>query len=81
MVSSQTGQQIEGLDEVIRESDADFPLSGLKTVSVIRVGRLAVVEGARLIGPIGEIEPQRLRRLKSNLAGRLTKSEAEKNEA
>jgi hypothetical protein len=75
MISSQTVQHIEGFDEVIREGDADFARSGLKTASVIRAGRLAVVEGRMLVGAIGEIESQRLQRLRSNLASWLTKTE------
>ena len=43
MISSQAHQFIEGFDEIVIESDADFGESGLKVTSVIRVGRLAVV--------------------------------------
>jgi mRNA interferase MazF len=77
MISSQTSQHIEGFDEIVRESDADFGRSGLKVAGVIRVGRLAVVEGRMLIGSIGEIESERLQRLKSNLARWLTQTEEE----
>lgn len=68
MISTQLTQQIEGFDEIIREGDADFAGSGLKSASVIRLGRLAVVEGKTLIGATGEIDAERLERLKSNLA-------------
>lgn len=58
----------EGFDEIIREQDADFEASGLKAASVIRLGRMAVVEGKMLVGATGEIDAERLERLKSNLA-------------
>jgi len=47
--------------------------SGLKTVSVIRVGRLAVVAGNILIGATGRIASDRLQRIKTRLADWLTK--------
>lgn len=43
MISSNLSQQIPDFDEVIKEDAADFGQSGLKTSSVIRIGRLAVV--------------------------------------
>jgi len=68
MISSRLHQYIEGFDEVVKEGDEDFEQSGLKLVSVIRVGRLAVVSGEILVGAIGEISPKRLRRIRQNLA-------------
>lgn len=72
MISSQTRRQIEGFDELIREDDPDFESSGLKTSSLIRTGRLAVVEESMLLGAIGEIDSKRLQRIVSNLANWLT---------
>ena len=72
MVSSQTRHFLEGLDEIIREEDSDFSESGLKVSSVIRVGRLAAVDGEILMGAIGQISPERLQRVKRNLAQWLT---------
>lgn len=68
MVSSQIRQSIDEFDEIVKEEDEDFGQSGLKVVSVIRVGRLAVVSGDILLGAIGEISPERLKRIKQNLA-------------
>jgi mRNA interferase MazF len=45
MISSQIRQYVPGFDEIVQETDADFAGSGLKVSSVIRIGRLAVVEG------------------------------------
>lgn len=59
---------VEGFDEVIAADDADFRTSGLKIESVVRVGRLAVVEDERLEGSIGEISKERLERIRKQLA-------------
>jgi mRNA interferase MazF len=53
---------------MIQEQDSDFAQSGVKIASVIRVGRLAVVEGSVLLGAIGHISPERLQRIKNHLA-------------
>ncbi len=74
MISSQMHQYIQDFDEIIGKNDSDFTQSGLKTSSVIRVGRLAVVEERVLLGAVGEIDDERLKRLKANLSGWLTKS-------
>lgn len=68
MISSQVGQYVEGFDEVIAGGDEDFAESGLRRASVIRLGRLAVIEGAMLEGAVGEIGSDRLRRIKARLA-------------
>lgn len=68
MISSQLRQCIAGFDEVIQEGDPDFVESGLKVASVIRIGRLAVVEGEVVVGAIGQIATERLRGIRSRLA-------------
>ena len=68
MISSQLHQYVEGFDEIVAEDDADFRASGLKTSSVIRIGRLAVVESSILLGAIGEIDGERLSRIKAKLS-------------
>jgi mRNA interferase MazF len=68
MISSQTHQFIEGFDEIVKESDADFGESGLKVTSVIRVGRLAVVSGDILLGAIGQVSNERISKVKKRLS-------------
>ncbi len=68
MISSQTRHYLLDFDEIIRDGDSDFAKSGLKLESVIRVGRLAVVESGLLLGEIGRISNERLKRIKSHLA-------------
>lgn len=67
MISSQVHQRIDGFDELIQEDDEDFARSGLKGTSVIRIGRLAVVEGEMLEGSIGTISPERMQRIRRRL--------------
>ena len=74
MVSSQTRQYLAEFDEVVREEDDDFGGSGLKVTSVIRVGRLAVVSGELLVGAIGKISSERIRRVKQHLADWLSET-------
>jgi mRNA interferase MazF len=68
MVSSQVLQAEAGFDEIITPNDSDFSASGLKTTSVLRLSRLAVLDGALLIGSIGVIEDDRLVRVRQRLA-------------
>ncbi len=68
MISSQLAQAIVGVDEIVAAGDADFAQSGLRTASVIRLTRLAVVTDSILIGLLGEISSDRLTRLKRRLA-------------
>lgn len=79
MISSQTRHYVPWFDELIQEGDGDFVQSGLKVASVIRVGRLAVVSGEILLGAIGEISPERLRRVKQTLANWLCPGETADN--
>jgi len=74
MISSQMHQYIKDFDEIVDTSEPDFVNSGLKASSVIRVGRLAVVEESILICSVGEIDAERLKRIKKNLSDWLNKS-------
>jgi mRNA interferase MazF len=67
MISSRIYQYNKELDEIITSKDKDFQDSGLKTESIIRASRLAVVEKEILIGKIGKISPERLKRIKNKL--------------
>ena len=55
MISSSLDQNVPDFDEVIIPNDVDFKDSGLKVPSLIRIGRLAVVDGDILIGKLGQI--------------------------
>lgn len=68
MISSQMHHQIPDFDDVITPSDFDFEKSGLKLASVIRIGRLAVVENNILLGRLGVIDRQRLINIRQKLS-------------
>lgn len=68
MISSQLSQQISELDQIIAEKDIDFKQSGLKTSSVIRISRLAVVNKSVLLGSVGNISIKRLDLIKSKIS-------------
>jgi len=74
MVSSQVRHYVSGFDELVRQSDDDFAESGLKAESVIRVGRLATVQGDILVGAIGQISKSRFQRIRDHLASWLSNS-------
>ncbi|AUB84275.1 transcriptional regulator [Candidatus Thiodictyon syntrophicum] len=67
-VSSQLRQEIAGFDDPIRPGHTDFGTSGLKAPSLIRLGFLAVVPEAKLLGSIGALAPERHRRLLHRLS-------------
>jgi len=74
MVSSQLRHCTPHFDEIVQESDADFTTSGLRVASLIRVGRLAAVEGKLLLGTTGAIAEERLRRIQGHLAAWISRS-------
>ena len=65
---SNLDQNVPDFDEVVTPNDVDFKDSGLKVPSLIRIGRLAVVDGGILIGKLGQIDTQRLLRIKQKLS-------------
>lgn len=68
MISTQLSQQISDFDEVINEKATDYQKSGLKTSSVIRISRLAVVNKNILLGAIGIIGTERLNIIKNRIS-------------
>lgn len=68
MISSQLHHEVPEFDEIIRDTDSDFPQTGLKYTSLIRLTRLAVVSGNILEGAIGTLSEERLSHIYSRLA-------------
>jgi mRNA interferase MazF len=66
-VSTQLQQQVPGLDEMIEPSHPDFPRSGLKAPSLIRLGFLTVLPASQFLGVIGSVSRERHHRLLENL--------------
>ena len=68
MISSQIQQRVADFDEVIDMRDADYAESGLKAPSVLRIGRLAVVDSEIIVGAVGQVAPGRLAGIRRRLA-------------
>ena len=68
IVSSNLDQKVPDFDEMITPDDSDFKETGLKVPSLIRIGRLAVVDGDILLGKLGQVDTQRLLRIKQKLS-------------
>ena len=66
-VSTQLHHEVSGFDEVIATSHPDFRRSGLKASSLVRLGFLVVLPADRLLGVLGDIAPERHRRLLQRL--------------
>ena len=67
-VSTQLHQKVKGFDEIIQLTDPDFAATGLRWASLIRLGFLAVLPRNAVIGSIGAISTERLRRLLKRLS-------------
>jgi len=67
-VSTQLDKKVKGFDEVISSTDEDFKSTGLRITSLVRLGFLAVLPSAQIIGTIGSISSTRHRKLLSTLS-------------
>jgi len=75
MISSRLYRADADLDEIVRPTDADWLATGLKAPSVVRLSRLAVVDGGLLAGSLGALDFDRLIRLRLRLAAWLLKTQ------
>ena len=66
-IRTQLQQCVANFDEVIAPSDPEFANTGLKASSIIRLGFLAVLPDAAILGAIGSISRERHDRLLVNL--------------
>ena len=62
-VSTQLQNCLKDFDEIVSPQDPDFKSSGLLSKSLIRLGFLAVLPRASIVGTIGSIEKDRHQRL------------------
>ena len=68
MVTTKHKTFTDDLDEEINDSDNDFNDSGLKSPSVLRILRIAVINRSIMLGKIGNISDLRLTRIKSKIS-------------
>jgi mRNA interferase MazF len=71
-VSTQVQQRVPDFDELLAPGNPDFPASGLKAASLIRLGFLVALPANALLGRIGSLAPARHRRLLANLCRHLS---------
>ena len=71
-VSTRLDQCIQGFDEIISPTDADFRLSGLRSESLIRLSFLVVIPRKLVRGVIGNISEERYNRLVQRLVDYLS---------
>ena len=67
-ISTQLHQTVPGFDEVLARNDPDYAATGVMTESVIRLGFLAVIPQREILGTIGQLSPERHRRLLKRLS-------------
>ncbi len=67
-LSSKLHHECAGFDEVVATDDDDFPTSGLRVASLIRLGMVATLPASAILGRLGAISENRLKRLKGRLA-------------
>jgi mRNA interferase MazF len=70
-VTTQLHAVVADWDELIVPGDSDFPSSGLRQMSVVRLGYLGAVRFVRILKRIGRIDSARLARLQTRLADRI----------
>lgn len=68
MISSRLHQTEPELDWILATEAEEFAASGLKVPSVFRLSRVAVLDGALLLGQIGSVTEIRLRDLRGRLS-------------
>ena len=68
MISSQKHQLQKDYDFFISKGSEEFPSTGLKSESVIRSTRLAVVNSEILLGTIGNISSNLLKNIKTKIS-------------
>lgn len=69
LITSRIYQAVPKFDEVIEVSDGDYPSSGLKVRSVIRLARLTSVDPSVVNARLGTISQERLERIRERLIG------------
>lgn len=68
LISSRIHQVVPDFDEIIKETEADFAITGLKTRSVVRLARLATLTPSLINARLGHVAPERLASIKTRMA-------------
>jgi mRNA interferase MazF len=70
-ISLQIRHRADRFDEVVAQDDSDFAQSGVRSASLIRLGFVGTLAESDIGGTLGRIAPERLQRLRHNLAQHL----------
>ena len=70
-ISTQLHQLEANWDELIQPGDADYPTSGLRRASIIRLSYLYAADPSEISGVIGQIDPARFQRLRQRISDHL----------
>ena len=55
-ISSQRHQAVPGIDLVLEQAAPLFPATGLKVSSVFRIGKVATISSALVVGTLGQLD-------------------------
>lgn len=72
MISTRLYHAVPGIDEILPDTEPDFASTGLKSTSLIRLTRLAVVSADIIEGTLGQLAVSRLERLRTRLGEWIT---------
>jgi len=76
LITSRVYQATPGFDEIIEKDDQDFPSTGLKSRSVVRLARLTTVDPATINARLGRISTTRVNSIKTRIAAWLQAKES-----
>jgi mRNA interferase MazF len=74
-ISTQIHQAVPGFDEIVEDKSDDFPASGLRAPSLIRLGFLAMLESVNSPGIVGSISIDRYKCVIEKLCTYLSRRE------
>ncbi|KAF0248240.1 MAG: hypothetical protein FD167_2359 [bacterium] len=77
-ISTRLHQYASGFDELIAPTDSDFGSSRLLSKSIIRLGFLTVIPDKDIVGVIGNIAPERHKKILDRLGNYLIFKSIEK---
>jgi mRNA interferase MazF len=73
-ISSQLRTAAPGIDVVLDRQHPAFAASGLKVPSVLRIGKLATISSALIVGPLGKIDDPWLTNIVQRIVDLLTQT-------
>ena len=66
-ISSLKTKRLQKTDLVIKNNDKNFPQTGLKTNSVVKVGKIATLDKKTILGEIGKLDLDTQKKIDSKI--------------